>query len=195
MTAALTGAGIDTTGIDLAAEKVALARSQFPDCRFEVLEMTDATYQPGTFDFVVSNQVLEHVVDLEGTLAMLHRAMAPGARAFFSVPNGSGLYCLLYDKIAVSFGRVGEHEQFRNLDQWCEAFAQGGFRVVRVHTQNVLPYRLFPRRLQHSLAGFIHGLNRGLCALTPQGWASAFFFCLERIEDEGSSGASMGNRT
>lgn len=182
MTAALTRAGIPTLGIDLSEEKILHARDQHPDAAFEVLELREGTFAPGTFDFVVSNQVLEHVPDLETVLADLHRATAPAARAFFSVPNGFGLYCLLYDRLAGALGRESEHEQFRSLSQWTQAFRQGGFRVEKVLTQNVLPYRLLPGGAQRRLASPIHGLNRALCALTPAAWASAFFFCLTRID-------------
>lgn len=182
MTATLAGAGIDTLGIDLSAPKIEHARRHHPGVRFEVLEMGPTTFPPGSFDFVVSNQVLEHVPDVDAVLAMLHAVIRPGGRAFFSVPNGYGLYCLLYDKLAVALGRQSEHEQFHSLSQWRDRFARHGFRTVDVLSQNVLPYRLFPPRLQGAAGPFIHRLNLGLCAITPKSWASAFYFRLERLD-------------
>jgi len=182
MTSVLAEANIDTIGIDLSETKIAHARRTYPGVRFEVLEMGPSTYPAGSFDFVVSNQVLEHVPDIDSVLAMLHKVIRPGGRAFFSVPNGSGLYCLLYDKLATRMGRQSEHEQFHNLRQWQGLFSKHGFRTADVLTQNVLPYRLFSPRIQQRCGPLIHSLNRGLCAVTPAGWASAFYFRLERID-------------
>lgn len=185
MTALLAEAGIDTLGIDLSETKIAHARKTYPHARFEVMEMNPGTFPPGSFDLVVSNQVLEHVPDVHAVLDMLFQVTRPGGRAFFSVPNGHGLYCLLYDKLPASLGRQGEHEQFHGLRQWRTIFGSHGFRTVGVLTQNVLPYRLFPPRLQRNCGPFIHSLNHALCAVSPQSWASAFYFRLERVEAGG----------
>lgn len=180
LTATLASAGIDTLGIDLDAAKIEHARRVHPGVRFEVMDMAPGTFAPASFDLIVSNQVLEHVPDVAAVLEMLREVTRPGGRAFFSVPNGHGLYCLLYDKLAASLGRQSEHEQFHGLRQWRDLFARHGFRTADVLTQNVLPYRLFPPRLQRSAGTMIHAANLGLCAVTPRSWASAFYFRLER---------------
>lgn len=43
------------------------------------------------FDLVICNHVLEHVVELDGTLREISRVLKPGGRFYVSVPNGYGL--------------------------------------------------------------------------------------------------------
>lgn len=42
--------------------------------------------QDGTFDYVLSNSVLEHIPDLEPVIAEVGRLLKPGGRFFFTVP-------------------------------------------------------------------------------------------------------------
>ncbi len=182
MTSRLASAGVDTLGIDIDESKIRKARETYPAGQFRVFELRPESFESGHFDFVVSNQVIEHVSAVEEVLTMLHRVLVPGGRAFISVPNGSGLYCLLYDKLAVKLGRRSEHLQLKSLTEWTQIFGQHGFRVVRVLTQNVLPYRLFAPGKRRWAAWLIHRGNHALCAITPRSWAAAFFFCLDRID-------------
>ena len=180
MTAALQAAGLEATGIDTNPVRIEQARAAFPGPRFLVGLLDQQRLPAGSFDFVLANQVLEHVDDVDDVLHQLHMVTAPGARGFFSVPNGYGLYCLIYDKVAVRFGRIGEHQTFVGLADWTAILERNAFRVVKVLRQNVLPYRLFPGGVQRRTSGAVHGLNHALCAVTPRSWAAAFFFCVER---------------
>ena len=79
---------------------------------------------------VISNSVLEHVIDLDAVLKELHRIIAPGGRLMFTVP------LLKYrDDLAKYFGRrtsdrVNQSSSHRNLlteSQWRSRLGDAGF--------------------------------------------------------------------
>lgn len=51
----------------------------------------------GRFDFILCNDVLEHVVDVEKAIANLDRLMAGGARLFLEIPNGRAIHYVRSD--------------------------------------------------------------------------------------------------
>lgn len=62
-----------------------------PNVQFvEVPKLSSSEYA-GQFDVVLCTEVLEHVVDLEPTIAKLKRLVAPGGRLIVSVPVETGL--------------------------------------------------------------------------------------------------------
>jgi SAM-dependent methyltransferase len=74
-------------GIDLDPLE-AKAAEAFPFYeRVHVAPATAIPEQSGTFDFVVSNSVLEHIPDLEGTIAEMARLLRSGGRFLFTVPT------------------------------------------------------------------------------------------------------------
>jgi SAM-dependent methyltransferase len=48
-------------------------------------------FAPSSFDLVLCHHVLEHVVQVEGTLREISRILKPDGRLYISVPNGYGL--------------------------------------------------------------------------------------------------------
>ena len=79
-TARLTGSEIDTHGL-------AIARGRAGDA-VELIQ-ADALRLPYTaeFDLVCAFDVLEHIVDDQGALSELHRALVPGGGALLAVPQ------------------------------------------------------------------------------------------------------------
>lgn len=79
-TARLTGSEIDTQGL-------AIARGRAGDA-VELIQ-ADALRLPYTaeFDLVCAFDVLEHIVDDQGALSELHRALVPGGGALLAVPQ------------------------------------------------------------------------------------------------------------
>jgi len=81
---------IQIDGVEAAATNVAIAQrlSRYRNARFRqgLAEEVDRLFAPGTFDLVYSFAVLEHVRDVDGTVAALLRALRPGGRLCFVVP-------------------------------------------------------------------------------------------------------------
>lgn len=78
-------------GVDVSATAVAHARQRHPDprLRFATLDAAFVRDAAGTFDFVFSHHVLEHVFDLDGSLAELARLLARPGRMLHVLPCGN----------------------------------------------------------------------------------------------------------
>ena len=86
------GRGWELFGSDFATAGVAIARRSFPDIQFV---LADATRQPweqwfveqaGSFDAIISTEVIEHVYDSRGFLKNAQALLKPGGRLVISTP-------------------------------------------------------------------------------------------------------------
>ena len=77
-------------GVEVSETNVTLARqlNRFPNVTFRVglLEEVHQLFPPATFDLVYSFAVLEHVRDVDATLASMLTVLKPGGRLCFVVP-------------------------------------------------------------------------------------------------------------
>ena len=73
--------------MDIALRGVAGAKKRFPavDC-FQVGDIYHLPSESTVFDAVVLSEVVEHLGDIEGALAQVHRVLRPGGRVLVSVP-------------------------------------------------------------------------------------------------------------
>jgi SAM-dependent methyltransferase len=69
-------------------------------------------FEDNSFDLIISEQVLEHVMDQVGMLRELHRIMRPGGHALHVFP---ARYCLIEQHIYVPFGGVLGHRWWYKL--------------------------------------------------------------------------------
>lgn len=80
------------TGIDVSAVQIAAARASVPAAEFLVGDMTQADFEPGTFDAVAALYSMIHVrlTDLPGLLGGVHRWLRPGGSflATFGTTDG-----------------------------------------------------------------------------------------------------------
>jgi SAM-dependent methyltransferase len=82
------GRGWTLVGIDLSTSGIAIARRQWPDIRFEVADATAdlASLGYGTFDAVISTDVVEHVFLPRLFAANCFRLLKPGGTIVISTP-------------------------------------------------------------------------------------------------------------
>ena len=77
-------------GVEVSAVNVRIARqlNRFPNVAFRqgLAEEVHLTFEPGSFDLVYSFAVLEHVRDVEATVASIMTVLRPGGRFCFVVP-------------------------------------------------------------------------------------------------------------
>jgi len=76
-----------TLGVDLSEEGIVQARSQFPNVAFEAGDVYEMDFPENRFDVVVSQEVLAHVPDQEGYLAIAARVLKPGGCLIVTTPN------------------------------------------------------------------------------------------------------------
>jgi ubiquinone/menaquinone biosynthesis C-methylase UbiE len=77
--------GADAVGIDFSAAQVALARSRFPDVRFEQADAQALPFERDTFDAVVNAFGLCHLSEPERALREAFRVLKRGGRVAFTV--------------------------------------------------------------------------------------------------------------
>jgi trans-aconitate 2-methyltransferase len=97
LTAQIAAAGAEVTGIDSSPAMLAEARKNYPDIRFEAMDVGEMSYD-GCFDAVFSNAALHWVRDAEGAAARMARALKPGGR-FVAELGGKGNVRRLVDAI------------------------------------------------------------------------------------------------
>jgi len=81
---------LQVSGVEVSMTNVKLASqlNRFPNVTFQpgLLEEVHKLFPPATFDLVYSFAVLEHVRDVDGTLASMLAVLKPGGRLCFEVP-------------------------------------------------------------------------------------------------------------
>lgn len=74
-------------GVELSPKAVELARHRYPRARFVCADATVWRPEPQSFDVVVSQEVLEHIVDKTKYLTVARRALRRGGYLLLTTPN------------------------------------------------------------------------------------------------------------
>lgn len=77
------------TGIDISTVAIAKARHRLPGGAFQAFDGVRAPFADGSFDLVFSYHVLEHVLDVKGTIRDMARLVAPGGTLCAILPCGN----------------------------------------------------------------------------------------------------------
>jgi 2-polyprenyl-3-methyl-5-hydroxy-6-metoxy-1,4-benzoquinol methylase len=85
-TASLVAQGADAVGCDVAEEALRRARARHPGIEF-VQSGEELPFEVGSFDAVWAGEVLEHVQDVLGLLAEVHRVLRVDGRLIISTPD------------------------------------------------------------------------------------------------------------
>lgn len=124
----------DLVGIDLDPLETTAAR-RYPFYSAVHTCSADAIPEPAaSFDFVVSNSVLEHVPPLEGAIAEVARLLKKGGRFFFTVPGpafhdnlaGSVLPWVSRERYLTELDARLAHFHYLSPDDWRQLLARHG---------------------------------------------------------------------
>jgi SAM-dependent methyltransferase len=121
--------GVSVIGVEQNETQVAFARAHGVEVRADVSEI-----EPASVDFVLSNQVLEHVADPRAVLTSLRRLMRDGALAFFSVPDFSRFDWKAAQRTVDSGGSITrlvnpwEHLNYFDRRSFAHLLEETGFR-------------------------------------------------------------------
>ena len=115
-------------GMDIDSEVIALAKSRYPDYRFERDVPSDEQ-----FDTIVALAVIEHIADPGALLIMFRRLMTPAASIVITTPHPS------VDRVHTLGAKVGlfsvhaneEHEELINLRRMREITETAGLRIEK----------------------------------------------------------------
>lgn len=138
----LTRLGAAVTGVDAAAENIAVAKKHAAGQGLTIdYRCAEVAELGGQFDLVTSMEVIEHVADPPAFIAALAARLAPGGLAILSTPNRTGLSRLAMITLGEGLGAIpkGTHDwnKFLTPDELA-AFAQAA--GLKVHDRQGLSF-------------------------------------------------------
>lgn len=125
------------------------------------------TEPDGSFDWILSNSVLEHIPDLDPVLAEVGRLLRPGGRLVFTVPGPNFHACLRgsltgrsRDEYLRRLDARLAHHRYWAAAEWERALSPHGMRVMR--TSEYLSQAEVRRweSISRSTAGVLYTLGR-----------------------------------
>ena len=130
----LAEAGHVVTGVDASESGIRVARRQVPEVTFHHLDSeADLPFSDHAFDACLCTEVIEHLLDVRGFVAEVHRVLTPGGLFVVTTPYHGWLKNLLV--ITLNFDRhfdpVGEHIRFFSRRSMTRCLTEGGFDVVQ----------------------------------------------------------------
>lgn len=136
------------TGVDVSADGISIARSAFPECRFEVCSLYDErlTSLVGVdFDCVISLEVLEHLFYPRQLFRRGYQALRPGGHLVISTPYHGYLKNLALSLVGgwdrhFNVGQDGGHIKFFSKRTLWQMALEAGFRVQRIRGVGRAPW-------------------------------------------------------
>ncbi len=133
--ALLAEAGYQVTGIDISLGALGKARA-YSRTASVVAGVIDSSlpFADGSFDAVLSCEVIEHLLDVTRSLAEMNRVLRPGGRLFLSTPY-HGLVknlVLAVHGFEKHFDPDGGHIRFFTPKSLRQLLERSGFKVERI---------------------------------------------------------------
>lgn len=141
--------GAAVTGVDAAAENIAVARlhAEGQGLAIDYRQGSVDVLEPGAYDLITSLEVIEHVTEPAAFVAGLAAALAPGGLLILSTPNRTAASRLLMVGLAEATGRIprGTHDwdAFLTPDELTRLVQNGGLEVIDVTGLAFSPTRGF----------------------------------------------------
>ena len=156
--------GIDPDPLETGAAKAYDFYRRIHTCRGDAIPEPDAT-----FDYVISNSVLEHIPVLEPVIAELARVLKPGGTFFFTVPgpgfhanlSGSVIPGYKHERYLAELDRRLAHFHYQSEAEWHALCDRNGLQVTGV--TGYLGQRATRRweTLSRMTGGLLHSLTGG----------------------------------
>ena len=134
-------------GLDLDPFETELARSE---CIYDEVHTAPAADVPepdASFDFVLSNSVMEHITEIEPVLREIARVLKTGGKVLITVP-GIGFHRCLRGPLFPGVSRVRylqsidcrlAHKRYWRTEEWRIALGSAGLDLMQTSTYLTLP--------------------------------------------------------
>lgn len=155
--------GVDIDHLETAAASRYGFYERVHTCPGDAIPEADAT-----FDYVISNSVLEHIPDLEAVIAEVGRVLKPGGQFAFTVP-GPGFHANLYgslfggerDRYLASLDGRLAHYHYLSADEWSALCARHGLSLDRAEGYLWQAHTRRWETLSRMTGGLLHAVGRG----------------------------------
>jgi trans-aconitate methyltransferase len=135
LTAQIAQAGARAVGIDSSPQMIADAKSKFPGINFFVMDAAGFNFNE-PFDAIFSNATLHWVLNKEGAVESMHKALKKGGRLVAEL-GGKGNIKTIVDQLRQSLVANGFHENadkevwyFPSIGEYATLLEKYGFRVT-----------------------------------------------------------------
>jgi 2-polyprenyl-3-methyl-5-hydroxy-6-metoxy-1,4-benzoquinol methylase len=145
---ALLAQGCSVVGIDPSASGVELARKNYPQGRFEILDASEdllATLSCDPFDLVISTEVIEHLYSPRSYIRGCFEALRPGGRFICTTPYHGYLKNVLIAVAGMNDAHANPLWDGGHIKQWSrrtlsQLLAEAGFINLRFRGAGRVPW-------------------------------------------------------
>lgn len=123
--------GYEACGIDADENIRAIAEKLGLNIHIGTIE--DADFKLSTFDLIIANQLIEHIVDLDSFLSKTKSFLKDDGTIILSTPNANSLYRKIFRKTWINW-HVPFHQQIfirKSLEQLLEKY---GLKIIKTKT-------------------------------------------------------------
>ena len=120
-------------GLDISSKAVDLARLKHPEIKFQQGALNHIPEETNSIDSVTMIEVIEHLVDIEGTLKELFRVMKPGGILLIATTDFNWLKQVI---IAIFFFEkyfypTNPHIRFFKKSTLADILSKNGFSIIK----------------------------------------------------------------
>ncbi len=171
-------------GVDLSEGELKLAEKSGCYLKTHRADILKMPFRKNAFKTVISNCVLEHVVDIDSALGEISRVLKPGGRLLITVPSEYFNTCSIFQnwleglglrylsrKYIESLNRVFKHHHIDSALTWERRMKKAGLRLEKKEYFVSIPaYHAYELWLITSLPSKIWKVLFGRWTLLPRFW-------------------------
>jgi len=160
----LAARGFEAVGAEPSEGMRAQARALCPGAPIVAADIESLPFQAGSFDLVISIEVIRYLASPDRALAEIARVLRPGGSTFVTATprfalNGYALVSAVTSRVAVpSFTKV--ETSFMTTRSACDALLRAGFRSSEIHGRFIGPWHIVGRLAPRSLPPLLKRFER-----------------------------------
>jgi ubiquinone/menaquinone biosynthesis C-methylase UbiE len=152
------GGAARLTGIDINAPMIAKARAVAPEITWQEANACELPFAAGSFDVVLSQQMLQFVPDRKAAVREARRVLAPGGRLIASTwkpRREQPLFEALAHVAEHHLGPIVDKRFSLDADELRDLFAEAGFTAIKLDTVSLEErHSVFPIQASTTGAGY-----------------------------------------
>ena len=121
------------TGVDISEKPLDIARKRFPNNQFLQGSLNEISFEDESFDSIVMTEVIEHLVDIDGTLENLAKFLRPGGSLLITTSDFNWLKCVIISMFYFEkyFYPTNPHIRFFTKTTLEKVLATHGLKVIK----------------------------------------------------------------